>query len=65
MGLRSMRALALRAIIALLIVTTLAGAAGASKMLIYMDLDQTDHLKAYGVAFWALEQGFGVEWLLN
>ena len=37
----------------------------AQKMLIYMDLEQKDHLKAYGVAFQALEQGFTIEWLLN
>jgi hypothetical protein len=37
----------------------------ADKILIYMDLSQTDHLKAYGVAYWALEQGHNVEWLLN
>jgi len=30
-----------------------------------MDLKQTDHLKAYGVAFWALERSINVEWLLN
>jgi hypothetical protein len=30
-----------------------------------MDLTQTDHLKAYGVAYWTLEQGVNVEWLLN
>lgn len=35
------------------------------KILIYMDLEQTDHLKAYGVAYWALEKGINVEWLLN
>lgn len=35
------------------------------KILIQMDLAQADHLKAYGVAFWALEQGYEVEWLLN
>ena len=39
--------------------------ASAQKMLIYMDLEQRDHLKAYGVAFQALEQGFTIEWLLN
>jgi hypothetical protein len=37
----------------------------ADKLLIYMDLAQTDHLKAYGVAYWALKQGHNVEWLLN
>jgi hypothetical protein len=37
----------------------------ANKILIHMDLSQTDHLKAYGVAYWVLEQGRNVEWLLN
>lgn len=37
----------------------------AEKILIYMDLGQTEHLKAYGVAYWTLEQGYDVEWLLN
>jgi len=35
------------------------------KLLIPMDLKQTDHLKAYGVAFWALQNGIQVDWLLN
>ena len=30
-----------------------------------MDNSQTNHLKAYGVAFWVLENGVEVEWLLN
>lgn len=30
-----------------------------------MDLAQTDHLKAYGVIFWALQQGQTADWLLN
>ena len=37
----------------------------ADRILIYMDLKQTDHLKAYGVAYWTLEHGVNVEWLLN
>jgi len=37
----------------------------AQKILIYMDLQQRDHLKAYGIAYWTLEQGINVEWLLN
>lgn len=37
----------------------------AQKILIYMDLQQQDHLKAYGIAYWALENGINVEWLLN
>ena len=30
-----------------------------------MDFVQTDHLKAYGVAYWTIERGINVEWLLN
>lgn len=30
-----------------------------------MDLSQSDHLKAYGIAYKILEQGINVEWLLN
>jgi len=37
----------------------------AQKLLIPMDLEQTDHLKAYGVAYWCLSFGQNVEWLLN
>jgi len=37
----------------------------AQKILIYMDLSQADHLKAYGLAFWTLERGVNVEWLLQ
>lgn len=37
----------------------------SQKLLVPMDLAQTDHLKAYGVAFWTLKQGINVEWLLN
>ncbi len=30
-----------------------------------MDLAQTDHLKAYGITYWVLEQGKTADWLLN
>ncbi len=43
----------------------LSSAVQAQKILINMDLKQTDHLKAYGIAFWALEREINVEWLLN
>jgi hypothetical protein len=36
-----------------------------SKILIPMDLKQTDHLKSYGIAFWLLEKNGEVDWLLN
>jgi len=40
-------------------------AVGQSKLLIPMDLKQTDHLKAYGIAFWVLQRNGEVDWLLN
>ena len=36
-----------------------------NKILIPMDLKQTDHLKAYGITFWNLENGREVDWMLN
>ena len=30
-----------------------------------MDQTQSDHLKAYGIAYWTLKQGQNVDWLLN
>jgi hypothetical protein len=37
----------------------------ANYILIPMDGKQTNHLKAYGIAYWSLENGQEVEWLLN
>lgn len=39
--------------------------AAASSILIYMDEHQKNHLKAYGIAYWTLERGETVDWLLN
>jgi len=39
--------------------------ANASMIMIPMDLKQTDHLKAYGVAYWILTKGQKVDWMLN
>ena len=40
--------------------------AKASQILIPMDADnQTDHLKAYGIAYWVLDQNVHIYWLLN
>ncbi len=36
-----------------------------TKLLIYMDLKQTDHLKAYGITYNALKDGITGDWLLN
>ncbi len=39
--------------------------ANASKLLIPMDNSQKNHMKAYGIAFWALTKDVQVDWLLN
>jgi hypothetical protein len=56
-----------RSIVSMIIGMSLLFAASArgQKLFIPMDLKQTDHLKAYGVAYWALDHGVNVEWLLN
>lgn len=40
-------------------------ASHASYILIPMDMEQKDHLKAYGIAYWVLSQDVEVNWLLN
>jgi hypothetical protein len=42
-----------------------AGGALAQQILVPMDLTQTNHLKAYGLAYFALAKGHQVDWLLN
>ena len=42
-----------------------ATSAGADRLLVPMDLQQRNHLKAYGLTFWILERGIDVDWLLN
>ena len=37
----------------------------ASYLMIPMDQNQKNHLKAYGIAYWVLEQEIAVDWLLN
>ncbi len=37
----------------------------ATQLLIPMDNAQSNHLKAYGIAYWVLEQGIDIKWLLN
>ncbi|MFT5618360.1 MAG: hypothetical protein ACI85I_001593 [Arenicella sp.] len=39
--------------------------AKANYLLVYMDDTQTDHLKAYGIAYWVIQQDIEAEWLLN
>jgi len=49
----------------LFIFLLLGGLLYSQKILIPMDESQTDHLKAYGVAYWVLERDIDIEWLLN
>ena len=60
---------ALRSIVGRMVLATAAllapAALQAQKLLIPMDLKQANHLKAYGIAFWALTRGIEVDWLLN
>jgi hypothetical protein len=44
---------------------TLSGMVSANSIFIPMDEKQTDHLKAYGIAYWILKNNIEVEWLLN
>jgi len=37
----------------------------ASYLLIPMDESQKNHLKAYGIAYWSLQNDIEVSWLLN
>lgn len=39
--------------------------ANAASILIPMDADQKNHLKAYGIAYWVLQHDVEVQWLLN
>ena len=54
-----------RALILLLLLVTAVCARAEEYLLVPMDLSQSDHLKAYGHAFHALQAGEKVTWLLN
>ena len=41
------------------------GVSKAAYILIPMDESQTNHLKAYGIAYWVLKQDVDINWLLN
>jgi hypothetical protein len=49
----------------LLALTLLCVRLASAAILIPMDMKQADHLKAYGVAYWILQQEHRVDWLLN
>ncbi len=55
----------MKKLIQLLYFLFLASTMQAAYILIPMDQNQKDHLKAYGVAYWVLKQDVEVHWLLN
>lgn len=55
----------MRLTITFLLAIGLAGFVKASMILIPMDETQTDHLKAYGITYWVLENEIEAYWLLN
>lgn len=55
----------MKRIITLFLILTLIVKTQAAFILIPMDDTQKNHLKAYGVAYWALEQDITIQWLLN
>jgi hypothetical protein len=58
------RGVSVRALLLLLLVGT-AGSLRAQSILVPMDRSQANHLKAYGLTYWTLEQFQRGEWLLN
>lgn len=50
---------------ALVIIAFAAAPAAAQYLVVPMDDAQVNHLKAYGLTYWTLEQGLTAEWLLN
>lgn len=55
-----------KSIIAALLLLFLRSFSGqGAYLLVPMDNNQTNHLKAYGIAYWALQKGNTLEWLLN
>jgi hypothetical protein len=55
----------MRHFLILIILSFLSHGGFASKVLIPMDNSQKNHLKAYGIAYWVLENDIEIEWLLN
>jgi hypothetical protein len=62
---RSVRTLAVLLLVFVGAGGILAPALNAQYLLVPMDRDQVNHLKAYGLTYWLLERGETAEWLLN
>lgn len=55
----------MKRLLLLIFALTVVQAAEAARLLLPMDKDQRDHLKAYGIAYFALQQGIEINWMLN
>lgn len=55
----------MKKLLILLILTTLSISTYASRLLVPMDQTQTNHMKAYGVAYWVLSKDVTIDWMLN
>lgn len=55
----------MRTVLHIIFFILLSGASFASQILVPMDEKQQDHLKAYGAAYFLLENEITIEWLLN
>jgi hypothetical protein len=55
----------LRTFVLLLLLLSMGRAQAQQNILIPMDFQQTDHLKAYGLVYWVLTRSVDVNWLLN
>jgi hypothetical protein len=53
------------ALIGALVASLALPATAPARFLVPMDEKQADHLRAYGLTYWALERGLHGEWLLN
>lgn len=56
---------ALLSFVMITVALLLSAPAFSAKLLIPMDDSQKNHLKAYGIAYWVLQNEVDVEWLLN
>ncbi|MBO3700483.1 asparagine synthetase B [Roseivirga sp. E12] len=55
----------MKRILLLLLLTTVTSFSYANKILVPMDQSQSNHMKAYGVAYWVLSQDEPIDWMLN
>ncbi|OEK01471.1 asparagine synthetase B [Roseivirga sp. 4D4] len=55
----------MKRILSLLLLTAITSFGYANKILVPMDQSQTNHMKAYGVAYWVLSQDEPIDWMLN